>query len=270
MTLTNFNEFKSNFTSHGFSLANLYDVKIDLPASSKLSDTLRGTFRLADGSSGMDSALDLMKLYTTECTMPGVNMSTSEYRITNTPQLKYAYGAVFSEFSITFILDSTSLIRKVFDVWTDMIYPYSRHTKTSFVLSSPRNVLRTRYKDDYVSDITVYKYERSNSSRINLRKLENNPKASRMLEKDIIPGKVGGSEEDDATTGFFKSLPVHAIKMINAFPSTISSTQLSNESSSMTQITVGFEYESIVPSSTARDDTDKSSNAQDKSSLVFK
>ena len=257
MTLSNFNEFKSNFTAHGFSLANLYDVKIDLPASSKLSDTLRGTFRLADGSSGMDSALDLMKLYTTECTMPGVNMSTSEYRITNTPQLKYAYGAVFSEFSLTFILDSTSLIRKVFDVWTDMIYPYSRHTRTN-------NVLRTRYKDDYVSDITVYKYERANSSLANLRKLENNPKASRMLEKDIIPGKVGG------TTGFFKSLPVHAIKMINAFPSTISSTQLSNESSSMTQLTVGFEYESIVPSSTARDDTDKSSNAQDKSSLVFK
>ena len=257
MTLTNFNEFKSNFTAHGFSLANLYDVKIDLPASSKLSDTLRGTFRLADGSSGMNSTLDLMKLYTTECTMPGVNMSTSEYRITNTPQLKYAYGAVFSEFSLTFILDSTSLIRKVFDVWTDMIYPYSRHTRTN-------NVLRTRYKDDYVSDITVYKYERANSSLANLRKLENNPKASRMLEKDIIPGKVGG------TTGFFKSLPVHAIKMINAFPSTISSTQLSNESSSMTQLTVGFEYESIVPSSTARDDTDKSSNAQDKSSLVFK
>lgn len=257
MTLSNFNEFKSNFTAYGFSLANLYDVKIDLPASSKLSDTLRGTFRLADGSSGMDSALDLMKLYTTECTMPGVNMSTSEYRITNTPQLKYAYGAVFSEFSLTFILDSTSLIRKVFDVWTDMIYPYSRHTRTN-------NVLRTRYKDDYVSDITVYKYERANSSLANLRKLENNPKASRMLEKDIIPGKVGG------TTGFFKSLPVHAIKMINAFPSTISSTQLSNESSSMTQLTVGFEYESIVPSSTARDDTDKSSNAQDKSSLVFK
>lgn len=240
MTLSNFNEFKSNFTAYGFSLANLYDVNIDLPVSSKLSDTLRGTFRLADGSSGLNSTLELMKLYTTECSMPGVNMATSEYRITNTPQLKYAYGAVFSEFSLTFILDSTSLIRKVFDVWTDMIYPYSRHTRTN-------NVLRTRYKDDYVSDITVYKYERSNSSLANLRKYTTNSalkKASTLMQNEIIPGNVGG------ITGFFKSLPVHAVKMINAFPSNISATQLSNESSSMTQITIDFEYETITPSST--------------------
>ena len=241
-TLSNFNEFKSTYTSYGSSMANLYDVKIDLAASSRLHDTLQGTFRLADGSSGLNDTLDLMKLYTTECTMPGVNMSTSEYRITNTPQLKYAYGSVFSEFSLTFILDSTSLIRKVFDVWTDMIYPYSRHTITN-------DVLRTKYKDDYVSDITVYKYERSNSSLANLRKYTENSelrRVSRMLGREIIPGIVTGS------SGFFKSLPVHAIKIVRAFPSSISATSLGNESSSLTQLSVSFEYETIRPESTQR------------------
>ena len=57
--------------------------------------------------------------------MPGVTMTDSEYRVTNTPQLKYAYGAVFNEFSVTFLMDANSNIRKLFDKWTNIIYPYS-------------------------------------------------------------------------------------------------------------------------------------------------
>jgi len=241
MTLSNLNEFKSKFQTYGFSMANLYDVQIDVGGSSKLFEVLQGKFRLADGSAGLGQMMELMKLYTSEATLPGVNMSTSEYRITNTPQLKYAYGTVFNTFSMTFMLDSGSLIRQVFDVWTDTIYPYSRWARDN-------GTLRTKYKDDYVSDITILKYEKANSSLMNLNKLRFNALSKRMLTKEIIPGKIGG------VTGFFKSVPVHAVKIINAFPSNISATSLGNESSSMTQLSIEFEYETIRPTGTRRKD----------------
>lgn len=241
MTLSNLNEFKSKFQSYGFSLANLYDVKIDIGTSSDLYTNLSGKFRLADGTAGLTEMQELMKLYTTECSMPGVNMSTSEYRITNTPQLKYAYGAVFNTFSMTFMLDASSLIRQVFDSWTDMIYPYSDYTRSN-------NVLRTKYKDDYVSDITILKYERSNSSIKNLRQLKLNSRSKRMPVSDIIPGKVGGS------SNFFSSVPVHAVKIVNAFPSNISAVPLSNQSSTMTQLSIDFEYETIAPTGARKKD----------------
>ena len=47
MTLSNLNEFKSKFQTYGFSMANLYDVQIDVGGSSKLFDVLQGKFRLA-------------------------------------------------------------------------------------------------------------------------------------------------------------------------------------------------------------------------------
>ena len=148
--LTNYNEFKSYVSKFGYSMANLYDIQFDLPGSSSLYLQLADDFGLSteEGSPTLSDVQQLMRLYTTSCTMPGVTMSDSEYRITNTPQLKYAYGAVFNEFSVTFLMDANSNIRKLFDKWTNIIYPYSSFR------GSGDGVLRTRYKDEYIGDIT--------------------------------------------------------------------------------------------------------------------
>ena len=115
--LSNYNEFKSNVSKYGYSMSNLYDIQFDVAQSTKLFSELSGDFDLAtiEDAATLSDIVQLMRLYTTTCTMPGVTMTDSEYRVTNTPQLKYAYGAVFNEFSVTFILDSNSNIRKLFD-----------------------------------------------------------------------------------------------------------------------------------------------------------
>ena len=236
-TINNFNEFKSTVGKYGYALSNMYDILFNLPGSSTVFSELLETFRGADGDDGtpMQDMLNLMRLYTTECTMPGVTMADSEYRITNTPQLKYAYGAVFNEFTVTFLMDSESLIRKVFDKWTNVIYPYSQFQGDT----ASTGVMRTAYKDSYVADITVVKYERSGSSK------RNRENSSRIPSSRILPNS-GAAARD---TFFRENIPVHAVKMKNAFPKTIDSMSLSGEGSALTQFSVSFEYESLQVSS---------------------
>lgn len=235
--LSNYNEFKANVSKFGYSMANLYDIQFDVYQSSALYTELASDFDLAtdEGSATLGDIQQLMRLYTTECTMPGVTMSDSEYRITNTPQLKYAYGAVFNEFSVTFLMDANSNIRKLFDKWTNVIYPYSAFQ------GAGDGVLRTRYKDEYIADITVVKYERATSS------VRNRSFANNIPGRRIIP-----NGESDATTGFKDNVAVHAVRMKNAFPKSIDSMSLSSDAGQMTQFSVSFEYESLQTSTPTR------------------
>ena len=235
--LSNYNEFKANVSKFGYSMANLYDIQFDVYQSSALYTELASDFDLAtdEGSATLKDIEQLMRLYTTECTMPGVTMSDSEYRITNTPQLKYAYGAVFNEFSVTFLMDANSNIRKLFDKWTNVIYPYSAFQ------GAGDGVLRTRYKDEYIADITVVKYERATSS------IRNRSFANNIPGRRIIP-----NGESDATTGFKDNVAVHAVRMKNAFPKSIDSMSLSSDAGQMTQFSVSFEYESLQTSTPTR------------------
>lgn len=235
--LTNYNEFKSNVSKFGYSMANLYDIQFDVYQSSALYTELASDFDLAtdEGSATLGDIQQLMRLYTTECTMPGVTMSDSEYRITNTPQLKYAYGAVFNEFSVTFLMDANSNIRKLFDKWTNVIYPYSAFQ------GAGDGVLRTRYKDEYIADITVVKYERATSS------VRNRNFANNLPGRRIIP-----DGDYESTTGFKDNVAVHAVRMKNAFPKSIDSMSLSSDAGQMTQFSVSFEYESLQTSTPTR------------------
>lgn len=237
-TLSNYSDFRAAVGKYGYSVNNLYDIIFNLPSSTNVFNELLSQFRGADGTDPADLAecLNLMRLYTNQCTMPGVTMSDSEYRVTNTPQLKYAYGAVFNEFSITFTLDADSLIRKVFDKWTNTIFPYSSFRGDT----GSTGPLRTAYKEDYIADIVVIKYEKYSSSKKN-RFFRNTERSENLLGKNkIIPGM------DDATlSGFGKNIAVHAVKMKNAFPKSIDSMALSSEGSSLTQFSVSFEYESL-------------------------
>lgn len=235
--LSNYNAFKANVSKFGYSMANLYDIQFDVYQSSALYTELASDFDLAtdEGSATLGDITQLMRLYTTECTMPGVTMSDSEYRITNTPQLKYAYGAVFNEFSVTFLMDANSNIRKLFDKWTNVIYPYSAFQ------GAGDGVLRTRYKDEYIADITVVKYERATSS------VRNRSFANNLPGRRIIP-----NGESDATTGFKDNVAVHAVRMKNAFPKSIDSMSLSSDAGQMTQFSVSFEYESLQTSTPTR------------------
>jgi len=248
----NFKEFKSYVGKYGFSLSNFYDVVFNLnnpTLQNVLSRNL--TNNLITGDSP-DSVKNLMRAYAEECTIPGYQISTGEYRINNSPQLKYAYGIVNNEITMSFICDADSEIRKSFDSWVNYIYAQvSPNVATTLNLSGIAQLGRTRYRDDYSIDIVVIKYERFASSKKNrFAKIDTGLQAnvtSFHLTSDIIPGYNGQSVEG-LTSGFGKAIPVYSVRLLKAFPTNVSSLSLSSGSSQLLKLQVTFEYETAVSS----------------------
>ncbi len=244
--MTNLSEFKSAVKSYGFSLNNFYDVIFEINASSPLYNALITKFA-EEFTYDISSTTRLMRLYTDECTIPGIQMSTGEYRINNSPQLKYAYGSVFSESNFSFIMDANSTIKKVFDVWTAFMYGYAVDTRTILNnANGPSHRLRTRYRDDYAIDIVIIKYEKPPSSKKNY----SNRKFA-FRKKEILPDFKQDPDLDGVVpeySQFFKAVPVHATRMFKAFPSNIASIPLNSGTSALNKLSVSFEYESYTTS----------------------
>jgi len=251
--MSNYAEFKSAVKTYGFSTNNLYDVQFIIPSTSP-----RGNDLYQELLSNLDtkptanawSSTELMRLYTDQASMPGIQMSTGEYRINNSPQLKYTYGAVFSEMNISFMLDADSIISSVFDIWTNWMYSYSHGTT---VWSGTReNRMRSNYRDDYAVDIVIVKYESVKSSKYNnSRNTTYNRDQDRSFNTwDIIPDKrnyTGANYtllDGKGKLSYRKHVPVHATRLFKAFPANISSVPLSFGDTSMNKLSVGFEYES--------------------------
>lgn len=239
--MTNYADFKSAVTKHGFSLNNFYDVIFEINSASalyrSLVDNYSGIF-----SGNISTVTRLMRLYTDECTIPGIQMSTGEYRINNTPQLKYVYGSVFSESNFSFIMDANSTIKKVFDTWTAFMYGYAINSRSVLRNANPpSHRMRTRYRDDYAIDIVIIKYEKPPSSERNYKK-----RVSAFRKKDIIPSLESDPSEDPEYSRFFKAIPVHATRLFKAFPSNISSVPLNSGSSALNKLSVSFEYETYT------------------------
>lgn len=240
--MSNYAEFKSAVQKYGFSLNNFYDIKFEINEAVPLYNQL-----IANNLIDLKSNRNLMRLYTDEATLPGLQLSTSEYRVTNTPTLKYAYGAVFSEATFSFIMDADATIKSIFDVWTNWIYGYSLDMNSGNSIAdilqlrdvSTRNKFRTRYRDDYAIDITIIKYERAMSSDKNSNVRE---KPSFSL-KDIIPDSISSVAQGSK---FYKAIPVYAVKLFKAFPANISSIALNSGTSELSKLSVGFEYETYA------------------------
>lgn len=235
--MSNYSTFKEQFKKSGYSSSNFYDVTIELDSNPKLIQQLS-----RDPQFDLRSTKQLLKLYCDEATMPGLQMSTGDYRITNTPNLKYAYGAVFSGMELSFMMDADSQIKNLFDLWTNWIYGYATQRlslENLFEIGSPQQNFRSAYRDDYTVDIIIVKYERSMNGTANGRSPTDKRTAYSL--RDIIPDIQDKKSID--STKFYKAIPVHATKIFNAFPSNISSVPLSREETSISKLGVSFEYE---------------------------
>lgn len=240
MELNNFKEFYDHVSKFGFSLNNFYDVEFSFEGNPELNTIL------AEETGFNDQTKKLIKLYTDECSLPGLQISTGEYRITNSPQLRYAYGSVFSETNFSFLMDSNSTIRKIFDVWTNYIYGYSISQANQFN-SAENHRFRTRYRDEYVIDIKVIKYENVHSEilrekipKFNILGLSSEELQDHYFPANkIIPVKSGTSQ-------FYRPVPVYSMRLINAFPINIASVPLNSGASALNRLSVSFDYESIT------------------------
>ena len=240
--MSNYSTFKEQFKRSGYSSSNFYDVLIELDGNPTLVRQLT-----RDEQFDLKASNKLLRLYTDEASLPGLQISTGDYRVTNTPNLKYAYGAVFNEMELSFLLDSESKIKGIFDLWTNWIYGYATQRTTfpdeieDLFRGSPQQNFRTAYRDEYTVDITIIKYERYMNGKSNSK--EPSDKTTAFPLSQIIPDAVG--KRSRSATGFYEAVPVHAVKLFNAFPSNISSVALNREETSMSKLSVSFEYETF-------------------------
>lgn len=252
----NFNAFKSHVMKYGLSLSNFYDVQFQLNANASgnfLNNLLNTVIHSDQNATSVVTMQEFMRIYADECSIPGFSISTGDYRITNSPNMKYAYGIVNNEFTVSFILDADSQTRRLFDAWGNFIYSgvsYKESTLVNSALNQNTNIQlgRTRYRDEYVCDIIVIKLERYASSNKNLLPPPTDESddilTSRFFkQRDIIPGsnKPGYSR-------FGKPIPKYSVRLKNAFPTLVSAIPLSSGSSQLIKVQATFEYEMAIPS----------------------
>ena len=230
--MSNLKEFRSNIWKYGFSANNLYDVIIEIPTGGELYKELQSNnIAIPDGF-----LKNNLRIYCDEASMPGVQMSTGEYRITNSPQLKYVYGTVFSELSLSFLMDAENIIKGIFDIWTNWMYGYSAGTSGW----SATNRFRANYRDDYAVDIIIVKYEKPVFGR-NDTFFRGGRLMKRESKNTILPDL-----DNTSNSNFFQPVPVHATRIFNAFPANIASIPLAYGDTSLNKFSVGFEYESYT------------------------
>ena len=219
--------FQSLISKNGISSSNIYNInfgRIESSGSSELFANLKKQF---GNDKGEYNPSQWLQFYTDEVSLPGQQTTTATYKINNSPALSYATDIVYPEVNITFILDAYLSQKKIFDKWLDFIKPISN--------GSGARRMRLRYRDDYVTNITIEKYERYGNGFV--------PTDSR--NKTVIPVNQGNSRA-------FMPANLYKYKtvLINAYPTTISSIQLNSGSSQLNRVNVTFKYEYPLYSST--------------------
>ncbi len=135
-------------------------------------------------------------------TLPGKQVLTTERRIGMEMQ-KIAYGYAVDDVSMTFYLMNDYGVKKYFDNWRSKVIN--------------ENTFDAQYKNEYVDDITIHQ----------LRK----PLVG--FSKQLGPFRpnigIGGGT-------------VYSCKLIDAFPTTIQSIELTNELDGLLQLTVQISY----------------------------
>jgi hypothetical protein len=253
--IKNFNDFRAYISKYGFSINNFYDVQFLIGNTG--SSFFNSVFtRSINSNSNSDQYIrELMRLYADECSIPGYAISTGDFRITNSPNMKYGYGIVNNELTISFISDADSEIRQTFDAWGNYIYGgISSNTnapiKNALNINSVNDLGRTRYKDDYVLDIVIVKLERYRSSKRNSGSLTDplTGEFKGVPLSRLFPG-TDPSQLTDTKSLFGEAKQVYSVRLQNAFPTTISAIPLNSGASQLVKLQVTFEYDMAVPAS---------------------
>jgi hypothetical protein len=224
-SLDSFNFYLKQF---GISSSNIFDVKIDIADDIGLYKELK---KLGNFNHKNYNPLESISFYTDQVSLPGEQVSTSAYKFNSSPAYKYATDVVYPEVTITLLLDSFMNQKKIFENWINYIKPMS-------VPLGGTQLLRTRYKDDYVSDIRIVKYERYNYGN---------------TEGGIFtPKQFPYMKNEDGSIRAYAPAPVYRYSTVlkNAFPTTISSVELSSGSAQLNRVSVTFNYDYPIFSST--------------------
>lgn len=157
-------------------------------------------------------SVELMTFRAETVKLPGLNLSTYDSRRYGVgPIIKVPTNVQFSDVDMTFIETSNKDVFDIFYQWTNLAVNYRDLPETSGI---DRQVFTTEYKDRL---------------------------ASRMVEIRVYNNRgVAGNENSINSDG-----PVATVELIDAFPTSVSDTQLSwSDNNSLYKVNVQFAYTS--------------------------
>ena len=149
---------------------------------------------------------DLVEIFCDEAQLPNSNTATGTQTglVTGLGSVDYPHTRVFTEFSLTFMLDANLNILKSLNDWYYDVIGGSENNTTdigSTTFDSNR-VMRVRYRDDYVGDIHISKTEAGKESATERKPITYVMEKAWPYQIDAIPLQFGSSQITKVSANF--------------------------------------------------------------------
>ena len=146
---------------------------------------------------------DLLEIFCEEAQLPNSNTATGTQigLVTGLGSVDYPHTRVFTEFSLTFMLDANLNILKSLNEWYYGIIGQENNVSGGIPIS-PDRVMRVGYKDDYVCDIYITKTEAGKDSPTERKPLTYVMEKAWPYQIDAIPLQFGSSQITKVTAQF--------------------------------------------------------------------
>ena len=149
---------------------------------------------------------DLVEIFCEEAQLPNSNTATGTQTglITGLGSVDYPHTRVFTEFSLTFMLDANLNILKSLNNWYYDIIGGSDNNTTEIGSNplSPNRVTRVRYRDTYVGEIRITKAESGKDSAIDRKPITYVMEKAWPYQIDAVPLQFGSSQITKVTANF--------------------------------------------------------------------
>ena len=192
-------------------MASLQDIKGVVSAKGGLARP--NLFKVIIPSRGQGTSADF-SILCTNVTLPGRQLQTYDKNI-GTKFEKVAYGTVTDDVSMSFLVMNDYGIKKFFDGWQRSAWDNQTY--------------QIGYKEDYVEDIVIQQLKRAN----------NTPLSSPSF---VQSGLFFQSSSSRTFTPETPEQVIYTCKLINAFPVSMNSIQLTNELDGIIEFSVQFSY----------------------------
>ena len=149
---------------------------------------------------------DALSFMCDEAQLPNSNTATGTQvgLVTGLGAVDYPHTRVFTEFSLTFMLDANLNILKALNAWYYVIIGGmdNNNIKEKGNVLSPNRVMRVGYKDDYACDIYITKTEAGKDSSTERKPITYVMEKAWPYQIDAIPLQFGSSQITKVTAQF--------------------------------------------------------------------
>ena len=149
---------------------------------------------------------DLVEFFCEEAQLPNSNTATGTQTglITGLGSVDYPHTRVFTEFSLTFMLDANLNLLKSLNNWYYDIIGGSKKNTTQFGSNplSPNRVMRVNYRNTYQGDIHITKAESGKDSAVERKPITYVMEKAWPYQIDAIPLQFGSSQITKVTSNF--------------------------------------------------------------------